>query len=68
VTISFTPAGARKLEKVTADNVGKRLAILIGGQLVTALEIPTPILGTWVDLEMAEPEAKQLVGLLNRSR
>jgi hypothetical protein len=36
VSIMFTPAGARKMHAATGNNIGKRMAILIDGVVVTA--------------------------------
>jgi preprotein translocase subunit SecD len=36
VSITFTPAGARKMHETTERNIGKRMAILIDGVIVTA--------------------------------
>jgi hypothetical protein len=36
VSITFTPAGARKMRETTERNIGKQMAILIDGVVVTA--------------------------------
>ena len=36
VQIEFTPAGAKKMEAITGANLGKRLAILIDGKVLSA--------------------------------
>ncbi len=36
VSVTFTPAGARKMQAATKRNIGKRMAILIDGVVVTA--------------------------------
>ncbi|MDD5455880.1 MAG: protein translocase subunit SecD [Candidatus Margulisbacteria bacterium] len=45
VSIEFTPEGARKFADVTARNVGKPLAILLDGNIISAPNISEPILG-----------------------
>lgn len=68
VTIALTYDGAQKLEKVTTDNVGKRLAILVGGKAVSAPIIRVPILDGSAVIEggkMSEQEAKGLAAQIN---
>ncbi len=36
IVITFKPAAARKIYTVTEKNIGRRMAILIDGQVVTA--------------------------------
>ncbi len=36
VSVTFTPAGARKMQAATEGNIGKRMAILIDGVVITA--------------------------------
>ena len=36
VSVTFTPAGARKMQAATEGNIGKRMAILIDGVVVSA--------------------------------
>jgi len=68
IAITLTPDGARKLEKLTADNVGKRLAILVAGKLVSAPIIREPILDGSAVIEggkISEQEANRLVSQIN---
>jgi preprotein translocase subunit SecD len=68
ITIALTPAGARKLEKVSTDNVGKRLAILVADKVVSAPIIRTPILHGSAVIEggkTTEQEANSLAALIN---
>ncbi|MBN1126580.1 MAG: hypothetical protein JXA82_16355 [Sedimentisphaerales bacterium] len=36
VSVTFTPAGARKMHSATEKNIGKRMAILIDGEVISA--------------------------------
>jgi preprotein translocase subunit SecD len=68
IAITLTPDGARKLEKVTTDNVGKRLAILVAGKLVSAPIIREPILDGSAVIEggnISEQEASILTAKIN---
>lgn len=44
VSFRFNNAGARKFGEITAENVGKRFAILLDNKVITAPVIRTPIL------------------------
>ena len=45
VNFSFNGEGGRTFARVTQDNVGKRFAIVLDGQVISAPTINTPILG-----------------------
>ncbi|MEO5373834.1 MAG: protein translocase subunit SecD [Alphaproteobacteria bacterium] len=45
VTFRFNALGARKFGKVTQDNVGKNLAIVLDGKVISAPVVREPILG-----------------------
>ena len=45
VSIAFNRTGARLFEKLTTDNVGKRMAIVLDGNIYTAPVINEPIIG-----------------------
>jgi SecD/SecF fusion protein len=45
VTFTFDPAGAARFGDVTRDNVGRRLAIIVDGKVMSAPVIREPILG-----------------------
>jgi beta-lactamase regulating signal transducer with metallopeptidase domain len=45
ISIRLTPAGERAMADSTAHNVGRRMAILIGDQIVAAPVIKTPLQG-----------------------
>ncbi|KAF0117285.1 MAG: preprotein translocase subunit SecD [Rhodospirillaceae bacterium] len=45
VNFRFNPLGGRKFGKITQENVGKRLAIVLDGKVISAPVIREPILG-----------------------
>ena len=45
VSFTFDRVGARKFGRATTDNVGKKLAIILDGEVISAPEIREPILG-----------------------
>ena len=45
VSFTFDRVGAKKFGRVTTDNVGKRLAIILDGKVISAPQIREPILG-----------------------
>jgi len=45
VSFTFDRVGAKKFGRVTTDNVGKRLAIILDNKVISAPEIREPILG-----------------------
>jgi preprotein translocase subunit SecD len=45
VDFSFNTEGGAKFAKVTQENVGRRFAVVIDGQVISAPNIQTPILG-----------------------
>lgn len=45
VQINFNPEGAALFEQLTKDNVGKRIAIFVGGELVSAPTVQAQISG-----------------------
>jgi len=67
VAISFNQTGAKTFAKVTKENTGKRLAILLDGKVVTAPVISTPIIGGQAVItgEFTVEEAKNLSIQLN---
>ncbi len=58
VAIELTPAGADKFYRFTAANVGKRMAIVVDGDVASAPRIISPISGGRVQITMgaADPE------------
>lgn len=45
VSFTFDRVGAKKFGRATTDNVGKRLAIILDGKIISAPQIREPILG-----------------------
>lgn len=45
VSLEFNPEGAKLFAKITAENVGKRLAIVLDGQIHSAPQVREPIPG-----------------------
>ncbi len=45
VSFTFDRVGAKKFGRATTDNVGKRLAIILDGKVISAPQIREPILG-----------------------
>ncbi|MDX3655810.1 hypothetical protein PV646_00705 [Streptomyces sp. ID05-26A] len=68
VTIEFDPEGARTWSDFTTANVGKQIAILINGRVLSAPSIQSPITGGSTQIsgnftrEEADQLARQLVG------
>ena len=65
VSVTFTEAGSQRLFEVTRDNVDRRLAMVVDGQIVTAPTIRSPIRGGAeingaFDRERAEELAKAI--------
>lgn len=66
VELTLTPAGRDRLARATTDNVGRTLAVLVDGALITAPIIREPILGGRVQISglMTAAEATDLARLL----
>ena len=54
-------------EKITSQNIGKRLAVFIHNKLITAPVIVTPIPGGGVNIAMSREEAKSLADEINKA-
>jgi RNA polymerase sigma factor (sigma-70 family) len=69
IDITFTDAGAKRFAKVTRQNIGKRLAIIIDGRLYSAPTIKSEIRGgkAQIDGNFSEPEAQDLAAKINQS-
>ncbi len=62
VGVTFTPAGARKIHDATEKNIGKRMAILIDGEVVTAPVVREALGDTAVvDGHITREEAERIV-------
>jgi RNA polymerase sigma factor (sigma-70 family) len=69
IQITFTDAGAKRFAKVTHQNIGKRLAIIIDGRLYSAPTIRSEIPGGQAQItgNFSEPEAQDLAAKINQS-
>ena len=69
VDFSLTPEGTKRFAEVTGQNLGKRLAIVIDGRLITAPVIQSPITGGRGQItgNFTKQEAKNLAAKLNRA-
>ncbi len=69
IQITFTDAGAKRFAKVTHQNVGRRLAIIIDGRLYSAPTIRSEIRGGQAEISgnFSEPEANDLAAKINQS-
>ena len=69
VDFSLTPSGTGQFAEVTGQNIGKRLAIVIDGQLITAPIIQSPITGGKGQItgNFTEQEAKNLAAKINKA-
>ncbi len=66
VTITFTPEGARLFGRLTEENVGRNLAIVLDGEVRSAPEIKGPIYGQCVISggNMTAADAQELASIL----
>ena len=65
VSVTFTEAGSQRLFEVTRDNIDRRLAMVVDGEIITAPTIRDPIRGSAeingaFDRERAEQLAKAI--------
>ncbi len=69
VDFSLTPDGTRRFAEITGRNIGKRLAIVIDGQLITAPNIFAPITGGTgvITGNFTGPEAKELAAKISKA-
>ncbi|MDD4955574.1 MAG: protein translocase subunit SecD [Candidatus Omnitrophica bacterium] len=67
VRLQFTAEGAKKFAKVTEENVGKQLAILLDGKIMSAPAIREAILSGQAEITGDFPleEARSIVSVLN---
>jgi preprotein translocase subunit SecD len=67
ISVEFTKAGEKQFAKVTRQNVGKRLAIIIDGQLCEAPMIIAAIPGGKVQISgsFSKSEAQDLAGKIS---
>jgi hypothetical protein len=57
IELQLRREAADKLERLTRDNVGKEVAILVGGEVVTTHKVRTAIAGGRVQISCCEPGA-----------
>lgn len=69
IMVSFNNAAARKLHEITKNNIGKKLAIIINGEIVMAPEIIEEVPGGDIQItgSFSIQEVKEAVALLNSS-
>jgi len=68
ISIKFTDEGKKRLAEVTRENIGKRLAAIIGGQIYSAPKIMSEISsGEAIIVVSSEREAKELVAQITES-
>ena len=69
IQITFTDAGAKRFAKVTHQNMGKRLAIIIDGRLYSAPTVKSEVRGGQAEISgnFSESEAQDLATKINQS-
>jgi SecD/SecF fusion protein len=69
IAIAFTDDGKKRFAEVTRQNVGRRLAIVIDGQLYCAPKIMTEIPGGTAEITggFSQQEAKELAAKITES-
>ena len=68
ISIKFTDAGKKRLAEVTRENIGKRLATVIGGQIYSAPKIMSEITSGEANIVVSsEQEANELVARITES-
>lgn len=69
VNFSLTPDGTKQFAEITGQNIGKRLAIVIDGRLITAPIIQSSITGGEGQITgtFTEQEAKDLAAKINQA-
>lgn len=70
IQLEFNSEGAKQFGKITTDNVGKRLGIVLDGQLYAAPYLNEPILGGRAQItgNFTEEEAKELAAGLTAGK
>ena len=68
ISIKFSDKGKNQLAEVTRENIGKRLAMVIGGQVYSAPKIMSEIsVGEAIIVVSNEQEAKELVAQITEA-
>lgn len=67
VRLQFTPSGTQTFAKVTEENVGRRLAIILDGRVMSAPVIQGPISGGNAEItgDFSVDSARALIAVLN---
>jgi preprotein translocase subunit SecD len=67
VDVTFNEDGAKKFSDITAQNIGKRIAILVNGKVYTAPIVRTRIAGGRAHIagNLTKEQAEELVGIIN---
>ncbi len=65
--VALTPAGAKKYERISTENVGRTLAIIVDGKIVMAPKILDPVRAQGFLLTLnSEAEARELAAKVRR--
>jgi preprotein translocase subunit SecD len=69
INLEFTEEGAKKLQEITSQHIGDRLAIFIDGKLMLAPRISSPISSGKAQIvsQITKKEAEDLVQKINES-
>ena len=69
VEVRFNEEGTRKFSDITAENIKKRIAMVVDGKVQTAPIIQTRIPGGKVHItgNLKKEKAEELVGMINRA-
>lgn len=67
VHVTLTPEGAKQFAKVTRENIGKQLAIVVGGKIMVAPQIGTEIGGGVLEIagNFSADEIQNMVKILS---
>lgn len=70
IQLEFNSEGAKQFGKITTDNVGKRLGIVLDGQLYAAPNLYEPILGGRAQItgNFTEEEAEEIAACLTAGK
>jgi hypothetical protein len=70
VEIILNASGVSKIKEATTNNIGKRMAMMVNGQVICAPRIREPISDTQLQIagSFTEAQAKQLVDIINSGR
>ncbi len=66
--VAFRADAAQRELRITKANIGKRVAISVGGRVVSAPAIPSASRLLFIDGHFSEPRAREIVDAWNRAR